>query len=341
MSQEVARVEPTRMALTQKMYGFASTQLVAVAARLGIADHIHQHPMHPSDLAPLVGAVERPLRRILRGLVNEGIVTEDQDGRFALTPMGQPLRSDVPGSLRDQALLCGELFYQAWGNLLQSATTEAPAFEATHGTDFFAFLAAQHEVGERFAGFMARNARDIAAAVVTAYNFGSVRRIVDVGGGRGILIAALLRANPHLTGVVLDSASVVDRAAREIEAAGLAERCEAVAGDFFRFVPPGGDIYLLAQVLHDWDDDRCQHILRTCREAMRDGDTLLVIEQIMPVRITSPSSAVGQDIAMLVLTGGHERTEQEFHTLLASSGFAERRVIPTASRFSIIEAVRQ
>jgi SAM-dependent methyltransferase len=328
------------MALTQKLYGFASTQLVAVAARLGIAHHIHQEPRHPSDLAPLVGAAERPLHRILRGLVNEGIVTEDEDGRFALTPMGQPLRSDVPGSLRDQALLCGELFYQAWGNLLQSATTEAPAFEATYGTDFFAYLAARHEVGDRFAGFMARNARDVAAAVVSAYNFGSARRIVDVGGGYGILIAALLRANPHLTGVVLDSASVVARAAREIEAAGLAERCEVVAGDFFRFVPPGGDIYLLAQVLHDWDDDRCQHILRTCREAMRDGDTLLVIEQIMPVRITSPSSAVGQDIAMLVLTGGRERTERELRALLASSGFVASRVIPTNSRFSIVEGVR-
>ncbi|HYO49366.1 MAG TPA: methyltransferase [Chloroflexia bacterium] len=331
---------PPDLALFQMMYGFMPSRLVYVAARLGIADHMHAGEITAPDLARRVGADEHALRRIMRGLVNIGVLVEDEEGRFGLTHVGEFLRSDVPGSLRDLAILSGEEFYPAWGALLNTVRSGQTAFDSAFGTGFFRHLEQHPEAGERFNNFMVALTTDTAAAALEAYDFSPFRRIVDVGGGYGPLLAALLKANPQAEGVLFDTETITQGARRYLESAGLLERCEIVAGDFFEAVPAGGNLYVLSQVLHDWDDGHCLRILKSCREAMPEGSTLLVLEALMPEHVGEPSSVVDSDLIMLAMTGGRERTEAEYRDLLAASGFRLARIVPTQSPTFVIEAMR-
>jgi hypothetical protein len=327
-------------ALRRLIMGFRATQMLYVAARLGLADHLRHGVQTPELLARAIGADAQALRRLLRALASMGIFAEEANGSFALTPLAEHLRSDAPQPLRGLALLYGEEWlWRAYGQMLYSVQTGRPAFEHTHGQPLFDYLsdhpAAAAQFDEAMSGYSALEA----AAILAAYNFSAVSRVVDVGGGQGSLLSAILRAHPHLSGVVFDRPTVVPGARRRLDEAGVGARSECVAGDFFAALPDGGDIYLLKSVLHDWGDEDAVRILRTCRRAMGERARLLVIERMVPEG-NAPAEAKLFDINMLVVLGGKERTEGEYRSLFEAGGFQLTRVIATQSPLSLIEGVR-
>jgi hypothetical protein len=323
--------------LRQLIMGFRISQLIYVAAKLNLADHLQQGPQPVHLLAQAAGAEPRSLYRLLRALAGAGLFTEIADGTFALTPLAQPLQTNVAGSLRSLALLYGEEWlWQAYGQMLYSVETGRPAFEHVHGQPFYDYLdehpAAAASFNEAMSGYSAQEA----AAILAAYDFSDITTVVDIGGGHGALVAALLQAHSHLSGVVFELASVVAGAQQLLVEAGLAERAVGVAGDFFTAVPGGGDLYLLKSVLHNWDDADAVRILRTCRQAMADQARLLVIERVLPPGNT-PAEAKLFDINMLVVVGGQERTERDYRLLFQAAGFNLTQIIPTQSPLSLIE----
>jgi len=273
-----------------------------------------------------------------------GVVAEEADGRIRLTLLGAPLCTDVPGSVRDRVLfLTGEWFWRSWGNLLYSVRTGAPAFDQVFGMSNFDYWEHQPEAGLIHDASFTAMARSTSAPIVAAYDFSRFRTVADIGGNEGPLLAAILTANTGVRGILFDLPSVVAGAAMALAAAGVADRCTVVGGDFFTAIPTGADAYLLKYILHDWDDERATTILRRCRAAMVPGATLLVIEQVLPEHLEAGPAAVPAarlDLQMLVLTpGGRERTASQFRGLLAESGFELQRVLPTATPFHILEAM--
>jgi hypothetical protein len=332
----VARLRMARLA-----DGFLTTQLLYVAARLGVADVLAQGPRTGAEVAAAVGADPGLLTRALRGLVLEEVLAEEEGGRFALTELGQCLRADAPGSMRGPVLARGEVYYQAAAGTLAAVRHGGTAFEHVHGDRFFDHLRRHPEREAAFQASMAGRSEQEAGDVVAAYDFGGIGRLVDVGGGHGILLGAILRSAPDLHAVLVDQPAVVAEARRRLAAEGVADRCQPVPGDFFAEVPAGADAYLLSLVLHDWTDDDARRVLAACRSAMGPGSRLLVVEAILPERAADQPAVIRMDLYMLVLLGARERTEAQFRGLLAGTGFRVTRVVPTASPagLSVIEAV--
>jgi hypothetical protein len=325
--------------LARLMDGYLTTQLLYVAAKLGIADVLADGPRTAEEIAEAVGADAPLLRRVLRGLALDEVLAE-QDGRFALTPLGECLREGVAGSLRGPVIVRGELYYEAAAGVLQTVREGGVAFEHVHGEPFFDHLAREPEIEAAFQASMAGRSAQEAGDVVAAYDFAGVRRLVDVGGGQGVLLAAILRSAPQLRALLVDRPMVIERARAWLAQEQLGERCELVAGDFFASVPDGGDAYLLSRVIHDWDDEDARRILVTCARAMTAASRLLLVEAIVPERAQDRPEAVRMDLHMLMLLGARERTEAEFRRLLGGAGFEVRRVVPTRSPagLSVIEA---
>jgi hypothetical protein len=326
--------------VSRLMDGYLATQLLYVAAKLGIADALAGGPLAADALARYVRAELDALRRVLRGLAAEGVLDEHSDGRFGLTALGSCLRADVPSSLRGAIIARGDLYYGAAAGLLEAVQHGGVPFEHVHSVGFFEYLAQHPERGAEFQASMEDRSRQEAAEVVASYDFGSFGRLVDVAGGHGVLLTGILRAAPRLQAVLLDRPPVVERARDRLEAAGLAGRCEFVAGDFFEAVPPGGDAYVLSRVIHDWEDEAAVHILTNCRQAIEQGGTLLLIEAVLPERAREKPAAIRMDLHMLALLHGHERTVAEYERLLGAAGFRLGRVVPTGSPagISLIEA---
>jgi hypothetical protein len=320
--------------------GYLITQLLYVAAKLGVAEALAGGPRDAEAVARAVGAQPDALRRVLRSLAAEGVLDEGPDGRFGLTELGECLRADAPGSLRGATIARGDVYYGAAAGLLDAVRHGGPAFERVHGVGFFEYLSRHPEVGAAFQGSMADRSRREAADVIAAYDFGRFEHLVDVGGGHGILLEAILRAAPRSRGVLLDQPPVVARARERLEVAGLAGRCAFAPGDFFAAVPPGGDAYLLSRVVHDWDDAAAVRILARCRAAMGDGGTLLLVEAILPELAREQPAAIRMDLNMLMLLHGRERTAEEYEGLLEGARFRLARVVPTRSPtgVSVIEA---
>jgi hypothetical protein len=332
---------PPPLALYRMATGHYVSSAVHVAAELGLADLLASGPRHHEDLARETGTHAPSLNRVLRLLAGAGVVTEEPDGRFALAPLGESLRSGVPGSMRAVVrLFASPRVRQAWSDLLHSVRTGEPAYDHVFGTDSFSYMAAHPEEAAVFDEAMAGFTRQIAEAAVEAYDFSRFRTIVDVGGGNGALLAAILRATPGSRGVVFEQPHAAERAREHLAGLGLADRSEAVGGDFFREVPAGGDAYLLKHVIHDWDDERARAILRNCRRAMADGATLLIVEGVYPPRVDQSPEGLGaasNDVNMLVCTGGRARSEPEFRALLGAAGFTLTRIVPTRMRVGVIE----
>jgi len=318
------------------------SQLVFVAAKLGVADALANGPLGVDALATRVGAHAPSLRRVLRALASRGVFAETADGRFKLTPLATTLRSGVPGSLHNFALMMVEGYnWQAWGELLHGVRSGERPFDRAHGAPVFAWLE-QHPEDERiFAASMASISGTENAAVARAYDFGTLRTLVDVGGSHGHLLGTILRRHRRLRGILFDQPQVVEAAARSdfLTASDIAARCEVRGGSFFEGVPTGADGYLMKYIIHDWDDERSLRILRNCREAMAPDGRVLVVEHVV-------ESGNGQDwaklldINMLVSPGGQERTRPQFRDLFARAGLRLRRVVPTAAPVSVLEAVR-
>ncbi len=323
--------------LRRMIVGYRLSQALHVAAKLGIADLLAEGPRRAEDLAGVTGSHPSSLYRVLRLLASEGVFEELEDGRFTLTPLAEPLRSDAPNSLRARAIFDGESWnWHPWGNLLHSTKTGGSAFDHTYGVAVFDYLKETPEAATSFDSLMAAQTRPWALSVADAYDFADIDTLVDIGGGYGALLAAILTAHPHLNGVLVDLPHVVAGARPKLEAAGLAGRCETVAGDFFQSVPDGGDAYMLKHVLHDWDDDRCVSILDKCRRAISNEGRLLVVE-ILITTGNEPDYGKYLDLNMLVLTKGRERTEEQYRTLFEAAGFTLSRVVATHSELSIIE----
>jgi len=313
--------------------------LLYVAAKLGLADALRAGPKQSRVLASACGAHPAALHTVLRALASMGILTHEADGSFGLAPLGRLLRSDTADSLRDQVVLEWEVFKAARDGLLQAVQTGQPAFTHVFGHGLFEHLAKCPALSRTFDAHMAALTDQAADSLLEARSFTAASRIVDVGGGSGVLLARILENYPQADGVVLDLPPVAEGARRHLAAVGLTSRCQVVGGDFLQAVPVGGT-YLLSHVLHNWDDERCVRILRNCRDAMAPAGQVLVFERLMPERITKPEPATEADVAMLVLTGGRERTEGEYRGLLAAAGLELTRVLPTASPRCVLEGRR-
>lgn len=318
-----------------------ASKAVCLAARLGIADRLRDGPRPAAELAAATGMHADALYRLLRALASLGVFEEVDAHAFRLTPLAQYLRTDVPDSLHALAVLLGEPeHWRSWEGLIHSVRTGRPAFDAAFGMPFFGYLGAHPEAARRFDDAMASRSAGENAAILAAYDFSTARVVVDVGGGTGTLVRALLAANPRLRGVVFDQPHVIDAARSGIPlAAAVANRHELVAGDFFSALPVDGDVYVLKRVVHDWDDKRAHRILSTCRDAMRDDARLLLIEAVVPAG-NGPSFGKLLDLLMLVWhEGGRGRTEGELTELLGAARLRLARVIPTRAGVSIVEAL--
>ena len=316
--------------------GYVTTQLLYVAAALDVGGRLAGGAMSGPDLAASLGVDRAALTRALRGLAAEGVLDEDDDGRFALTPLGGCL-----SSLRGATIARGALYYDAAAGLLETVRDGGTSFAHVHGASFFEHLQRHPDQYDVFQGSMAGRAEQEARDVVAAYDFTGLRRLVDVGGGPAVTLAEILRAVPELAGVLMDREAVVPRARQHLDRSGVGDRAECVPGDFFVTVPAGGDAYLLSRVLHDWDDGDAGRILAVCRSAMEPGVRLLVVEAILPERASDAPAVIRMDLHMLILLGARERTEAEFRNLLGAAGFTVQRVVQTESSagLGIIEAV--
>jgi SAM-dependent methyltransferase len=317
------------------------TQALAAAAELNLAEQLVDGPRTAQEIAGPMGVHAPSLYRLMRALAAVGVLTQEDGDRFALTAVGQLLRSDAPGSFRAMAMLLGRQWHHtAWASLADSVRTGESAFIKVYGVPHFEWLQANPEEGAIFNEAMTSLTGVAAGAVTQAYEFSGVARIADVGGGHGLFLSKILRANSHASGILFDLPHVAEGAGRLLGDAGLIARCQVLCGDFFTSVPAGCDAYVLKHILHDWDDARCERILSNCRAAMAPGGRVLVVEMVVPPP-GIPSFARLIDLEMLAISSnGKERTEHEFAELFAKAGLVLARVVPTQSPYSVLEAFR-
>ncbi|MBA4064800.1 MAG: methyltransferase [Isosphaera sp.] len=330
---------PPEQRLMQLVFGKAVTQAVSVAARFGVADHLAAGPKTADELAAATGLHPGHLYRVMRLLAGLDVFTADADGRFGLSPVGELLRTGVPGSARPIATyVCDPWSWKPWGDLAGAVKTGGPVFDRMFGEGVFDYLAKHPDEAATFNAGMTGFSQQAAAAVTAGYDFSGFGTVVDVGGGHGSLLLAILRANPGVKGVVFDAPQVAAGAADAIRAAGMGDRCRAEGGDFFAAVP-AGDLVVMKNIIHDWNDAKAATILRACRAALPASGRLLLVELVVPPGFAPHLSHV-LDLEMMVLCDGKERTEAEYRELLAGAGFRLTRVVPTENGpFSLVEAV--
>ena len=335
-------VEPAAQSVMQIAQGYQLSQAMYVAAKLGVADVLGPQPLDAEAIADAVGARAPQLRRVLRALVAAGIFCELEDGRFASNDAAAALRAGAPGGIRDIVVNFGEEMYRSFGELLHTVRTGETAFDSVYGAPLFEYYAANPKTEASAAARMVARtlpaAREFAASDVLR----GARIVVDVGGGTGTLVAEVLRHRSEIAGVLLERPGMLELAKQYLSEQGVADRCELVEGDFFSSVPAGGDVYVLKSVLHDWDDDRCVAILRTCRAAMDEAARLLIVELILPERMTPSApmlSAALLDLIMLAYAGGRERTEADFTQLLDQASLRLASTTALTAGPHILEAV--
>jgi orsellinic acid C2-O-methyltransferase len=337
--------DPRRPLLQQLIFGFFPSAVLSVAARLRIPDRVAEQPKNSEELADATGTHAPSLYRLLRALAYLGVLEETETGRFGLTDLGELLRSDAPDSMWATTLLfCGEGVWRSWGDLMAGVQTGKPAFERGIGSDPFAEFADNPEASRDFNRAMSEGTRREGPGIIGSYDFSQFRTLVDVGGGDGTLLAAILAATPGLEGVLFDTAAGLAEAHERLGEAGVDDRCQVVAGDFFESVPEGADAYIMKSVIHDWDDERCVTILENCHRAMKQDGKVLIVEPVLPPTVRPSFARLGvvmSDLNMLLNTGGRERTEAEFASILHSAGLRLTQAVrlPRPSPMYVIEAV--
>jgi hypothetical protein len=325
--------------LSRMILGGRIAQILVVAAELGIPDLLKDGPRTSDALAEATSTHAPSLQRLMRALVALGLVTMETAG-YALTPLGSALRSDRPERLDLFARYSGhDSSWRAWGHLRHSIRTGEAAFPDALGMEAWEYRVQHPDFGELFDDLMTTGSERRQDAILSAYDFSRFRTVVDVAGGHGQLLGAVLQRYPGLQGILLDQSHVVAGAAATLDSLGVRDRCTTVAGSFFDTVPTGGDAYLLKFILHDWDDDQAVAILQSVSRAMAAGATLLVIDRVLPQDGALQVNAALMDLHMLVSFAGKERTESEFRSLYDRAGFRLTRVLKTASDVSIIEGV--
>ncbi|MFF0436141.1 methyltransferase [Streptomyces sp. NPDC004327] len=327
----------------QRMFEIVTSYWVSRAVHagtaLGVPDLVAEAPRTAAELAAATGTDPRSLHRLLRALEGVGVLSVDDEGRYATTALGDTLRTDVPGSLASLVQLeLGTAHHGTWGRLAESVRTGAPVFEAANGIPIWEYFERTPELADHLGKAMTGLTAMVADAVVEAFDFAPYGTVVDVGGGEGGFLSAILRAQPEARGIVFDLPHVVANGRARVAEAGLADRCELVGGSFFEKVPEGGDLYTMKWVLHDWNDESSIEILKSVRRVMSPEARLLVVDTVVPEGGGfSPSKII--DLNMMVLSGGQERTAEEFRALFDAAGFTLTRILPTRSPSSVVEAI--
>jgi hypothetical protein len=328
MNQPTPQEQVSRM-----LTGYWITQALSVAAKLGLADLLKDGPRSSDDLAAATQTHPRSLYRLLRGLASVGVFIEHDGRRFSLTPVGECLRT-FPGSQRALAIMVGEEHYHAFAELLYSVQTGKTAFDKVYGQPIFDFLSKHPEKAKIFDEAMVGVHGRETAAMLDTYDFSDIGVLADIGGGNGSVLSAVLKKYPQMKGILFDLPGVAERARANVQALGLADRCQVVGGSFFDSVPGDADAYMMRHIIHDWDDEKSTKILKNVSRAMGKEGRLLVVESVI-----GSESSFGKllDLAMLVLPGGAERTEEEFRKLYEGAGFRLTRIVPTKAEVSVVE----
>ena len=330
---------PPEAIMTSLMFSALVTQAIYVAAKLGIADLLKEKPLSVAELAAETGTNENALYRVLRSLAANGIFQETEPRHFALTPLAETLRSDIPNTMRNGAIFMGEAWHwNVWGDMIHSVRTGQPAWGKVWGDDVFDYFNQNPEAAEIFNNAMTDMSKGTAMPVVEAYDFSNIETIADIAGGHGYLLSQILKHNADLNGILFDMPAVIAGAGTLLEGEGVTERVEKIAGDFFKEVP-AADAYIMKHIIHDWDDERSVLILKNIHAAMKDGGRVLIVETVVP-ETNEPHYSKLLDLEMLVSPGGRERTPGEYRELLARAGFRLTQIVPTKSPFSIVEAVK-
>jgi len=315
--------------------GFWVSQIIGVAAKLKIADHLRGGAKSAEELASVTGANPSALFRVLRAAASLGVFQLGGDDRFSLTPLGETLASGVPGSMREMAIMqTSKGHWLPWGKLDEAVRTGQPQAVATLGCELFEHYAAAPEEAAAFSGAMGNLSALVASEVATHVDTTGLTRAVDIGGAEGTLIAALLAKNPSLQGILFDLPHVKATAEAKMAAQHLLGRCTVVSGDFFQSVP-SADLYILKQILHDWNDEQATTILRNCAASMTPHGRVAIVEMVIPDD-GAPTAAQLMDVNMLAILPGRERTQAEYSALLADGGLRFERLVPTHSPFQIL-----
>jgi hypothetical protein len=322
--------------MNRMITGYWTTQALYVAAKLGIADLLALGPRSARDLAEATEVDAPSLYRLLRALASLGVFADDGTGRFSLTPLAECLRSNVAGSQRALAIMSGEEQYKAWGELLYSVQTGKTSFDKLYGMPVFDFLSRNTEQAKVFDAAMVGVHGRETAAMTDAYDFSGAAVLADIGGGNGSLLTTVLKQHPALRGILYDLPGVTERAKTTLRAAGVADRCQVIGGNFFESVPAGADAYLMRHIIHDWEDEKATKILRNVHRAMGAEGRLLVVEGVIPSG-NDPCFGKLLDLMMLTVPGGKERTQEEYQTLFQAGGFRLTRIVPTKAEVSVIE----
>jgi hypothetical protein len=334
-----AQSPPPHAVLLQMILGKWVSNAISAVAHFGIADHLESGPKSSKELASLTGTQERPLYRLLRATASVGVFTELEDGRFAQTPLSEPLRTNAKPCVRSMALMLTDDWHiRSWEQLPWCVETGKPASYKLNGMPMFDWMAQHPEKTVNFNQAMTDLSQGDSAAVIQSYDFSRFEHIVDVAGGHGTLLAAILDQAPKLRGTLFDMPHVIEGAKKAGIMDRFAGRSTLEAGSFFESVPPDADAYIMKFIIHDWYDPECIKILSNCRKGIRPGGRLLVVDQVVPSG-NDPTMSKIVDLEMLVLPGGMERTEQQFRELFASSGFRLERILPTPGLQYIIEGV--
>ncbi len=337
MSTETEAPPSTDQALIQLLSAAWATRAVAAAATLGIPEILAEGAKSADEVAASTGAHAGATYRLLRGLASLGVFERRADGRFVNTDVGDRLREGAPGGLKDMFIAeTDRVHWHSWERLVDAVKTGLPRPQAVFGMPVFDYYTKNPAEGEQFGRAMKNVSGFAAAAVLEGYDFSGVQTVMDVGGGNGSMALAILDRYPRMRGKVVDLPYIEPQAKQMIQAAGVAQRCEFEAADFFKGVPKGADLHVLKFILHDWTDEECVQILRRCREALAPGGRILVIEMLVPEEIR-PGFVMLMDLNMLVMAGGRERTAKEFEKVLGEAGFEMTRVIATDKPFALIE----
>jgi hypothetical protein len=330
---------PPHAALLQMILGKWVSSAISAAAHFGIADHLESGPKSPGELAALTRTQERPLYRLLRANASFGVFTELEDGRFAQTPLSEPLRSNAKPCVRNMAMMLTDDWHiRSWEQLPWCVETGKPASYKLNGMPMFDWMSQHPEKTVNFNNAMTDMSSGDAAAVVQSYDFSRFEHIVDVAGGHGTLLAAILDQAPKLRGTLAEMPHVIKGARRAGILDRFANRSALEAVNILESVPAGADAYIMKHIIHDWYDPECIRILSTCRKGIRPGGRLLVVDQVVPAG-NEPGISKIVDLEMLVLPGGMERTEQEFRELFDASGFRLDRIIAMPALQCILEGI--
>ena len=342
-SRKVASSVPSAELLEQRielLSDYRVSQAIYVVAQLDIAGLLADGPRTSDELAAATGVHAGAVYRVLRFLAGVGLFAEVEPHRFSLTPLGAGLRPDIPASMRPRVLhLLDPSLWESWGELLHTVQTGETAFEHVHGMGQFDYLQQHPEAAATFNQSMTSNTAESGTAITREYDFSGVRHLVDVGGGHGRLLTTILQTYPSMRGTLFDRPEVVAGAAAALEGAGVAGRCDIVAGDFFAGVPDGGDAYTLRQIIHDWDDERAVRILRNCRGALDSRGKVLVVERRLDRDYRRALPVLHVDMQMLVNLGGRERTDEEYDRLFADTAFQLTAIVPLndPAQFAVFE----